>query len=340
MYGNTLREPIHDATMVTAKSPSPTGAVLSSLRRVMDGLLGGLMDDPEVTDILCNPPRLGEDRCAIWVRRGGDVLPHGRADPDQVMLFLGYVAGLAGKELRPGRPSLDVTLPVTGERVHADVPPVTLGPGFAIRKPYRGRVTLDDYIAQGAASQAQVRALRAALADGHRGVVICGPTGCGKTTLLRACLEEPALMRGRPVLLQDTYEFACPCPNAYEMVADPAAGITLERLVGDALRLAPTHVVLGEVRRGEAQQMVVAWNTGHGGLCTVHAHGAHDALDRIAQMVGLAVPRMDALQMRWVAKAVGVVVSLAHRGGRRQVTDILEVEGHAPKGGFRLRPLN
>lgn len=324
---------------VEAGAAGGPAGVLAAFRRVRDGLMGTALADPAVTDILCNPPRPGETACALWLRRAGNMAPAGALDPAAVSLFLGYAAGLAGKELRPDCPRLDTVLPDGGARLHADIPPVTRGPGFALRKPYAGRVRLEDWLAQGAATPAQVAALRAALADGHTSVVIAGATGCGKTTLLRACLEEPALMAGRPVLLQDTYEFACPCPNAYEMTADPAAGVTLERLVADALRLAPTHIVLGEVRRGEAQQMIVAWNTGHAGLCTVHATSAADALDRIAQMVGLAVPRIDALQLRWIAKAVQVLVFLREEDGRRRITDLLKVEGYSPQDGFQLRSL-
>jgi Flp pilus assembly CpaF family ATPase len=101
-----------------------------------------------------------------------------------------------------------------------------------------------------------------------------------------------------------------------------------------------THLVLGEVRRAEARQMVVGWTTGHPGLCTVHAGSAWDALDRIAQMVGLGGVTMDALQMRWIAKAVHAVVHLSRDGtGKRFVNEIVRVDGYAPEHGFVLRPL-
>ncbi len=116
--------------------------------------------------------------------------------------------------------------------------------------------------------------------------------------------------------------------------------VTLETLVAGALRVPMTHLVLGEVRRAEARAMVVGWTTGHPGLCTVHAGSAWDALDRVAQMVGLGGIAMDALQMRWIAKAVDAVVHLARRpDGRRFVHEIVRVEGYDPDRGFVLRPL-
>ena len=315
--------------------------LLASLRRVMGELFGDLLAKGEVANVLVLPPSAHGGNCRVLVKDGPVPVFVREVDPDRVRRFLAYVAGFARKELRRDHPSLDVVLPDGGERIHADIEPVTTGPACAIRQPWRGRITLTDWVAGEAITVPQANALRALVA--HRvNTVIAGEVDTGKTTLLRACLEEPGPMEGLPAVLQDPYEFAPPCPNAYAMVADPWAEppVTLEMLVANALRVPMTHLVLGEVRRAEARAMIVGWATGHPGLCTVHAGSAADALDRIAQMVGLAGIAIDELQLRWIAKAVGAVVHLVvDSDGRRRVAGIIRVEGFDAQHGFRLRPL-
>ncbi len=324
-----------------ASDPDRQALLLASLGRLRDALFGDLLSRGDVANVLVLPPLCGQESCRVVVKNGPVPELVRMVEPEQVRRFLALVAGFHRKELRRDRPTLDAVLPVTGERLHADLPPVTPGPSCSIRKPYRGRITLDDWVASGAATRVQVALIRNLIAA-RRTVVIAGDVDTGKTTLLRACLEEAAFQQGLPAILQDPYEFEPPCPFAYAMVADPLADppVTLEALVAGALRVPMTHLVLGEVRRAEARAMVVGWTTGHPGLCTVHAGSAWDALDRVAQMVGLGGVAMDALQMRWIAKAVHAVVHLARHGdGRRYVHEIVRVEGYDPACGFRLRPL-
>lgn len=315
--------------------------LLASLRRLMAELFGDLLAQPDVANVLVLPPAAGAGPCRVLVKDGPEPRFVREVDADRVRRFLAHVAGFARKELRRDRPTLDVVLPDGGERIHADVEPITPGPACSIRQPYRGRITLADWVAHDAITIPQANALRGLIA--HRvNTVISGEVDTGKTTLLRACLEEPGPMQGLPAVLQDPYEFAPPCPFAYAMVADPWADppVTLETLVANALRVPMTHLVLGEVRRAEARAMIVGWATGHPGLCTVHAGSAADALDRIAQMVGLSGVTMDALQLRWIAKAVGAVVHLAvGADGRRKVHEIVAVEGFDERQGFVVRPL-
>lgn len=323
-----------------AADPDRGALLLSALERLREALFGDLLS-AGVANVLVLPPRRGCTRCRVVVKDGPEPRFVREVGAEDVMRFLALVAGFHRKELRRDRPTLDAVLPVTGERIHADIEPVTTGPSCSIRRPYRGRVTLDDWAASGAATTLQVTLIRRLILE-RRTIVIAGDVDTGKTTLLRACLEEPALMEGLPAVLQDPYEFEPPCPFAYAMLADPQAEppVTLETLVAGALRVPMTHLVLGEVRRAEARQMVVGWTTGHPGLCTVHAGSAWDALDRIAQMVGLGGITMDALQMRWISRAVHAVVHLARDStGRRFVNEIVRVEGYDPAQGFMLRPL-
>lgn len=314
--------------------------LLAAYERARRTLFADLLDRPGVATLLVLPPRASGDPCRLVLAGGGRPEPAGTAEPGAVMRFLALASGLNAKELRRDRPTLDLVLP-GGERLHADIDPVAPGPACAIRRPWRGTVTLADLERLGTLSGEQARVL-AGLIAARTAIVIAGEVASGKTTLLRACLHEPAFMEGVPAVLQDPPEFTAPCPHAWPLAADPFADppVTLEALVAGALRVPITHLVIGEVRRGEARQMIVAWTTGHSGLCTVHAGSAADAMERIAQMVGLSGVAMDALQLRWIAKAVGAVVHLAlDAEGRRRVTGIAAVEGWSTEAGFRLRRL-
>lgn len=315
--------------------------LLAAYERARTALFGDLLERPDVTTLLVLPPQAPGAPCRIVLIGAEGPEPAGTVGPGAVMHFLALAAGLNAKELRRERPTLDLVLP-GGERLHADIEPIAPGPACAIRRPWRGIVTLGGLERLGMLSLAQAGVLTDLIAA-RVSVVIAGEVASGKTTLLRACLHEPALRRGIPAVLQDPPEFVAPCPHAWPLAADPLADppVTLEDLVAGALRVPITHLVIGEVRRGEARQMIVAWTTGHPGLCTVHAGSAADALERIAQMVGLSGVAIDALQLRWIAKAVGAVVHLAvdPATGRRRASEIVAVEGWSPEDGFRLRRL-
>jgi Flp pilus assembly CpaF family ATPase len=315
--------------------------LLTAYERARRALFADLLERPGVTTLLVLPPRVPGDPCRLVLAGGERPEPAGTAEPGAVMRFLALASGLNAKELRRDRPTLDLVLP-GGERLHADIDPVAPGPACAIRRPWRGAVTLTDLERLAMLSRAQAGVLSSLIAA-RVSIVIAGEVASGKTTLLRACLHEPAFMDGLPAVLQDPPEFTAPCPHAWPLAADPLAEppVTLEALVAGALRVPITHLVIGEVRRAEAHQMIVAWTTGHPGLCTVHAGSAADALERIAQMVGLSGVAIDALQLRWIAKAVGAVVHLAvdPATGRRRASEIVAVEGWHPEDGFRLRRL-
>jgi Flp pilus assembly CpaF family ATPase len=316
------------------------GTATTTAHKILVEMIGDLLDQEGVTDVKCQPQRGG--RSQLLVARGGRFDIAGTLDPDQVEQFLNLIAALNGKEFNRVTPRLNARIPGTGERLYAARPPVTAGFFFAIRRPYQGAVTLDLLIDRGAATAEQIALLRRVIAGQRHTMIISGVTGSGKTTMLRACLSEPAFMTGSPAILQDPEEFRAPCPKADHFAADPMAvpPVTLEDLVADALRVYPTHIVIGEVRRAEAYQMIAAWFTGHRGLATIHANSAWDALDRIAQMISFGRP-VDLTVKSWIAKAVNVIVHLdLDDHGQRTVGEILKVEGYHPDKGFLLLPLD
>jgi P-type conjugative transfer ATPase TrbB len=232
------------------------------------------------------------------------------------------LASEAGETVTPDRPYLATTLPGCGARVQAMIPPLVAAPILAIRKRPGVIYTLTDYLEAGTAIPDQIKRLQDAVAA-KRNIVVAGGTGSGKTTLLNALLAEPVFTASRIVILEDTAELHCAAPDTVHLLTkrtDPA--VSLRDLVQMTLRLRPDRIVVGEVRDGAALEVLKAWNTGHpGGLLTLHANSAADALHRLEDLcleAALSAPK------RLIASAVDLVVFIARTATGRRITDILD----------------
>jgi len=201
-------------------------------------------------------------------------------------------------------------------------------PCFAIRKPAATPFSLDDYLHSGALSPALLMALRQALTD-RLNIVIAGGTSSGKTTFVNALLAEPAILSDRVVILEDTRELRCAAPDISQLRTH-RSGITLRDLVRSTMRLRPDRIVVGEVRGGEALDLLKAWNTGHpGGLTTLHANSARGALTRLEQRAEEAT---TALPFSLIGEAVDVVVFMSRNSGERRIEDALRIHGFEEEG--------
>ncbi|WP_374471691.1 P-type conjugative transfer ATPase TrbB [Phenylobacterium sp.] len=300
------------------------------LRSALGPRICGWLDDPDICEVMLNPDgRVWLDRLGSGLWATDLVLR-----PAEGERVIRLAAHHAGREAHPGAPRVSAELPGGGERFEGLLPPVTAGPAFAIRKAAGQALRLADYVAQGVMSGRAADALAAAVAS-RANILVAGPTSSGKTTLANALLAEPALAADRVVILEDVRELRCPAPNSLALrVADP--GVSMAALVRSALRLRPDRIVVGEVRGGEALDLLKAWATGHpGGVGTVHAGSAAGALARLehlVQEVAAAVPR------GLIAEAVQVVAVLAGRGAERRLVELARVAGPAPDG-WRLEPL-
>ncbi|CAN7615994.1 P-type conjugative transfer ATPase TrbB [Phenylobacterium sp. LjRoot164] len=297
----------------------------------MGPVVAAALADPSVVEVMVNPDG------AIWIERAGE----GRcfsgermaaADADRVLRL---VADHAGEVVTRERPMLSTTLPETGDRFQGVYMPVVSAPSFAIRKRPERIFGLDDYVRAGAMTAAQADILRCA-AQARANILIAGGTGAGKTTLANAVLALPAFAEDRVVLIEDTAELQCSARDQIALLTrrqDPQ--VSLAELVRAALRLRPDRIVIGEVRDGGALDLLKAWNTGHpGGLATLHANSAEDALGRLEDLIGEAaavVPR------RAIGQAVDLIAFLRRAPGGRRLEGLVRVEGWRA-GGYVLRP--
>jgi type IV secretion system protein TrbB len=289
------------------------------------------LDDPEVTDVEANPDG------RVWVKRfsrGWESTDLHLLASDRRMI-LDLLASRQMDELSAERPSLSTVLP-SGARLEGTIPPLSEAPTFAIRIRARSIYSLTDFVADGILTETQAGLLRQLVAD-HRNLIISGPTGSAKTTLLNALLlaidpEE------RVIILEDTPELQVTIPNVVtlwtrEGVAD------LRALVRKAMRLQPDRIMVGEVRGIETLDFLKALNTGHsGGMCTIHAESTASALLRLETLVQEAVA---VVPRSLIAQTIHVIVSMAPiRGGKPpRVVSLDRVEG-LTNGEYVTTPLN
>jgi type IV secretion system protein VirB11 len=178
------------------------------------------------------------------------------------------------------------------------------------------------------------RLLSLAVID-RRNILVAGGTSSGKTTLANALLAEIGFRDERVILIEDTRELQCAAADTVALRTRP--GVTMADLVRSTLRLRPDRIIVGEVRGGEALDMLKAWNTGHpGGIATVHANSASSALYRIEQLIQEAVVTVP---RRMIAEGIDLIVFIAGRGSARRIDSVVAVEGIGPDGGYAVRTL-
>ncbi|MES1973312.1 MAG: P-type conjugative transfer ATPase TrbB [Pseudomonadota bacterium] len=307
------------------------------LRTAMGPAIAAALADPLVLEVMINPDgalrldRLGEGRTDTGTR----------FDPAQVERIIRLVASHARTEVHAASPIVSAELPPhgegAGERFEGVLPPVSLAPCFSIRKPATRIYTLMDYVADGIMSADIARLLSLAVVE-RRNILVAGGTSSGKTTLANALLAEMAHLDERVILIEDTRELQSPAPDTVAL-RTRAGHVTMADLVRSTLRLRPDRIIVGEVRGGEALDMLKAWNTGHpGGIATVHANSAPSALLRVEQLIQEAVVTVP---RRLIAEAIDMVVFIAGRGSARRVETLARVAGLDPDtGDYRLIALS
>ena len=295
-------------------------AGLDYLRPFLPGL-EAVLDDPDVSEIMINRPGI------VWIERGG-AMAQIKA-PALTGAALGRAALQIARPLGldPARiPIVDARLD-DGSRVAICVPPASPAVAITIRRFGSRAFSAEDLVRSGSMPREVLDAARRALRGRHN-ILVSGGTGSGKTTLLNALI---ALLPEdeRIVSIEDTLELRIDRTNCvrFEARSMDSESVTIRDLVRHALRHRPDHIVVGEIRGGEAADLLQALNTGHGGsLTTIHANNAESALSRLAScaMQGGGDLPWEVI-CRSVVDGIAMVIHQTRRDGRRYVEEALHV---------------
>jgi P-type conjugative transfer ATPase TrbB len=293
-----------------------------SLFHALGPLIAGALTQPDVVEIMANPDG------SLWIDRAGVGRERvGRIEPAAAETTIRLLASHMGETVNPDRPAVAGVLPRSGERFQGVLPPITDRPIFTIRKRASNVFTLANYVEKGIVTAQGAEIIRRAVVQ-RRNILVAGGTGSGKTTLVNAILAEPAFQQDRVVIIEDTKELQCPAEDKVELLTKSTEPrVTMTDLLRATLRLRPDRIIIGEVRGPEALAMLKAWNTGHpGGVATIHANSAADALRRIEDLVGEA---SQVIPRRSIASAVNLLAFVERPGTPpgRTVRSIVEVRG-------------
>jgi pilus assembly protein CpaF len=288
-----------------------------------------LLDDEAVSEIMINGAE------SIYCERGGKINPHaGRfASERALMAAIHNIAEFAGRPLQANQHSLDARLP-TGERVHAIWPPASRnGICLTIRKFNHRTLSLEGLMAAGVLTP-EAAAILSAAVKLKRNVLIAGGTGTGKTTILNALSEEIDESE-RIIVIEDSSELKLRQQHTLYLEAQSsrtggASGLNIRDLFAESLRMRPDRIIVGEVRRGEALDLVQSMISGHAGaLSTIHASSPQDAVSRLETLCMMGDGGLPIMVARnQVASAIHLVLQLCRAGGgRRYVSRVSECLG-------------
>ena len=312
-------------------TPSQTDQLVEE---ILDELLGlgplePLLKDETITDILINTHEV------VYVERAGRLQRTNVRfqDTRHLVRIINKIVAAVGRRVDESQPMVDARL-ADGSRVNAIIPPLAVdGPLVSIRKFARTPLAMERLVELGSISREMALVLEAVV-QARRNVLISGGTGSGKTTLLNA-LSAYVDDHERIITIEDSAELQLQQSHVGRLETRPAniegqGEVQQRELVRNALRMRPDRIIVGEVRSGEAFDMLQAMNTGHdGSMTTVHANTPRDALSRVEQMVGMAGLDIPARSIRGqIASAIHVVVQAERmEDGTRRIVSVAEISG-------------
>jgi pilus assembly protein CpaF len=293
------------------------------------GPITRLLDDPDITEVMVNGPD------NVYIERKGkiELSEVFFRNNNHVMHVIEKIVAPLGRRIDESSPMVDARLP-DGSRVNAIIPPLSLkGPTITIRKFSKDPLTIDNLIEFGTLTP-QVAEFLESCVKGRLNVIVSGGTGSGKTTtlnILSAFIPEDE----RIVTIEDAAELQLRQRHVITLESRPPniegkGCIAIRDLVRNSLRMRPDRIVVGEVRGGEALDMLQAMNTGHdGSLTTGHANSPRDILSRLETMVLMAGMELPVKAIReQIASAIDLIIQQSRmRDGSRKITHITEVQG-------------
>ncbi len=303
-------------------------------REVLDELFGygplqALLDDPKITEIMVNGPQ------QVYVESKGKVAKSEITfeNNEHVLRLIDRIIAPLGRRVDADHPTVDARLP-DGSRVNAVIPPVAIdGPSITIRKFCKEKLTVKQLIEFGSMTEGIAEFLQACVVA-RLNIIISGGTGSGKTTFLNI-LSSFIPDEDRIVTIEDAAELQLQQEHVVRLESKPPnpdgqGAVTIRDLVRNCLRMRPERIIVGEVRGGEALDMLQAMNTGHdGSLTTLHANTSRDAISRLetmSLMAGLDLPIKVVREQ--IASAVDVIIQQTRlRDGSRKITQVTELAG-------------
>ncbi|MHB1043535.1 MAG: CpaF family protein [Eubacteriales bacterium] len=293
------------------------------------GPITPLLNDPDITEVMVNGP----DRVYIEKKGKIELTDVFFRNQNHVMHIIEKIVIPLGRRIDESMPMVDARLP-DGSRVNAIIPPLALnGPTITIRKFFKEPLTVENLINFGTLTP-QISSFLEACVNGRLNMVVSGGTGSGKTTTLNI-LSSFIPNDERVVTIEDAAELQLRQDHVITLESRPPniegkGAITIRDLVRNALRMRPDRIVVGEVRSGEALDMLQAMNTGHdGSLTTGHANSPRDMLARLETMVLMAGMELPVKAIReQISSAIHLIVQQSRmRDGSRRITHITEVQG-------------
>jgi pilus assembly protein CpaF len=300
--------------------------ILPFLRPIQDLIL-----DPDISEIMVNGPE------RIFVEKDGYVraVPMVKLTPESLLVAVKNIARRLGDDISEARPLLDSRLP-DGSRIAAVIPPCSIdGVTLTIRKFNSHRFRMESLIETGTLTRELAAELHEYVLQ-HKNILICGGTSSGKTTLLNV-LADLIPSHERLVLIEDTAEIQIQKENLIRFEArreqNGLPAVTIRDLLKTTLRHRPDRIILGEIRGGEAFDLLQLLNTGHSGtLSTVHANSASQGISRLATCVlqsGVEMP-FRAIKTN-IAESLNIIIQIERRPGFRFVSRVLEIRGYNPE---------
>jgi pilus assembly protein CpaF len=289
-----------------------------------------LILDPDISEIMVNGPD------QIFVEKDGYIqaVPKVRLTPESLMVAVKNIARRLGDDISEAKPLLDSRLP-DGSRIAAVIPPCSIqGVTLTIRKFNSHRFRMENLIDVGTLTAQIARILTQSVLD-RKNILICGGTGSGKTTLLNI-LADFISDDERIILIEDTAEIQLHKQNVVRFEArreqNGLPAVTIRDLLKTTLRHRPDRIILGEIRGGEAFDLLQLLNTGHSGtLSTVHANSAAQGISRFTTCVlqsGIELP-YRAIKTN-IADSLNVIVQIERRPGMRFLSQVLEINSYDP----------
>lgn len=287
------------------------------------------LDNPGVMEVMLNPDG------RLWTEEFGKPMHCvGEVDAGDALTLICAIAHWHGEVINRDSPVLECELPTDGSRFEGLIPPLVAQTTMTIRKRASRVFTLAEYVTAGIMTAAQRDVLESSILA-RKNILIVGGTGSGKTTLANALIEAVARIHGndRILIIEDTNEIQCPAENAVIMRTHAKAGVGMRELLRVSLRSRPDRILVGEVRGGEALDLLKAWNTGHpGGLATIHADSPVMGLERLEQCIREVSALVD---RRVIASTINTVMFIRKTDqGQKRVESIIEVNGCDAEGNY------